>query len=144
MYRHDYILKLIERVGAALLALRNRILHRAPDDAAIRAEIVEIAQQAGLDIAVARRLDPSLLLTWLAPTGEPDPARLWLMSELLYLEGLRAMESGEPEWRGDLRRAAVLLVSLPSDWRPGDPFATAGERANEIRELLARPRSETT
>jgi hypothetical protein len=136
MYRQDYILKLIERFGAALIALRNRILRRVGEDAAIRAEIGEIAQQAGLDIGVARMLDPELLLTWLAPTGEPDPARLWLMSELLYLEALQSKRSGEPQWPADLERALALLIRLPLDWRPGDSFATAGERTNEIRTLL--------
>ena len=136
MYRHDYILQLIERLGAALIALRNRILKHAPDDEAIRAEIGEIARQAGLDIAVARSLDPELLFMWLAPTGEPDPARLWLMGELLYLEGLHSKSSGEPAWRADLERASALLVRLPPDWRPGAACATAGERTEELRVLL--------
>ena len=136
MYRHDYILKLIERVGAALVALRNRILRRSGEETAVRAEINEIARQAGLDIDVARSLDPALLLTWLAPAGEPDPAKLWLMSELLYLDGLHARAAKLLEWRGDLERALTLLDKLSLDWRPGDSFATAGERANEIRALL--------
>jgi hypothetical protein len=136
MYRQDYILRLIERFGAALIALRNRILRRERENTAIRAEIGEMAQQAGLDIDVARKLDPELLLAWLVPTGEPDPARLWLMAELLYLEGLQSKGSGERHWAADLERALALLISLPPDWRPGDSFATAGERADEIRGLL--------
>jgi hypothetical protein len=136
MYRHDYILQLIERLGSALIALRNRILKRVRDDESVRAEIGEIAEQAGLDIDVARRLDPELLFMWLAPTGEADPARLWLMAELLYLEGLDVKSSGQPEWRGDLERALALLVRLPPDWRPGEAFASAGERANEVGALL--------
>ena len=136
MYRHDYLLRLIERLGAALIALRNRILNRASEDTTIGAEIGEIARQAGLDIDVARKLDPELLLTWLAPTGEPDPAKLWLMAELLYLEGLHAHSAGHQHWRADLERALALLVLLPLDWRPGDAFATVGERAGEIRQIL--------
>jgi hypothetical protein len=136
MYRQDYILKLIERFGAALVALRDRILRPVGEDAAIRLEISEIAQQAGLDLGVARMLDPDLLLTWLAPTGEPDPARLWLMSELLYLEALQSKRSGGPQWPADLERALALLTRLPRDWRPGDSLATAGERTKEIRTLL--------
>jgi hypothetical protein len=136
MYRHDYILKLIERLGAALVVLRNRILRRSQDETVVRAEIGDIARQAGLDIDVARTLDPALLLTWLAPAGEPDPAKLWLMSELLYLEGLNARASQTLVWRGDLERALTLLVRLSPHYRPGDSFATAGERAIEIRALL--------
>ena len=136
VYRHDYILRLIERFGAALIALRNKLLRQTPDETATHAEIIEIAQQAGLDLDVARRLDPGLLLTWLAPIGDPDPAKLWLMAELLYLEGLRTKISGRPEWRGDLERALALLTRLPETWRPGDAFATAGERAAEIRAMV--------
>jgi hypothetical protein len=136
MYRQDYILRLIERLGAALGALRNRILRRAGEEAAIQAEIGEIARQAGLDIDVARKLDPDLLLAWLAPTGEPDPARLWLMAELLYLTGLQSKGAGESPWPADFERALALLIRLPPDWRPGDSFATADERVTEIRGLL--------
>lgn len=138
MYRHDYILQLIERLGTALIALRHRILRQAPGDQAIRDEIGEMARQAGLDLAVARSLDPGLLFMWLAPSGEPDPARLWLMAELLYLEGLHAQSSGDSGWRADLEGALALLARLPTDWRPGDAFATAGERANELRALLGQ------
>ena len=141
MYRHDYILKLIERLGAGLITLRNRILGRAADDTTIRAEIGEIAQQAGLDMGVARSLDPELLFMWLAPLGEPDPAKLWLMAELLYLEGIHASGSGMSGSQADLERALALLVRLPPDWRPADAFPTAGERVNEIRGLIGRSES---
>jgi hypothetical protein len=136
MYRHDYILKLIERFGAALISLRDKILRRSREEIGVRAEINEIAQEAGLDIGIARSLEPESLLMWLAPTGQPDPAKLWLMAELLYLEGLDSKASGGPDWQGDLKRALAILVTLPVDWRPGDAFTAAGERAEEIRELL--------
>lgn len=137
MYRHDYILRLIERFGQALAALRDRLLRRAPDGVTATVEIGEIARAAGLDLDVARTLDPSMLLMWLAPSGEPDPARLWLMAELLYLAGLHARASDESSWRADLERALAILDPLPRDWRPTDAFATVGERAEEIRTLLS-------
>jgi len=138
MYRDDYILRLIERFGAALSALRDRILRRTREETAVTPEIHEIARQAGLDLDVARGLDPELLLMWLAPTGEPDPARLWLMAELLYLGGLHSKGSGAVQWRGDLQRALAVLRRVPPEWRPGDAFATAGERAEEISALLGK------
>jgi len=136
MYRHDYILKLIERFGAALISLRDKILRRSREEIGIRAEIHGIAHEAGLDIGVARSLEPESLLMWLAPTGQADPAKLWLMAELLYLEALDRKASGEREWLGDLKRALAILVTLPVEWRPGLAFTAAGERAEEIRELL--------
>ena len=138
MYRDDYVLRLIERLGAALIALRNRILRRARQETAI-AEIHEIARQAGLDLAVARTLAPEMLLMWLAPTGDPDPARLWLMAELLYLAGLEGRASGGTEWHADLKRALIVLTRVPSEWRPRDDLPAAGERIVEIRALLDAP-----
>jgi hypothetical protein len=137
MYRHDYILRLIERFGRALTALRDRLLRRTAEADTAEHEIQEIAAAAGLDLGVARGLDPAMLLMWLAPGGTPDPGRLWLMAELLYLEGLRGMAAGAPVWRGDLERAVVILESLPPEWRPGEPFASAGERVSEIRGHLS-------
>lgn len=136
MYRHDYILRLIERFGAALITLRDKILRRQRDEVAVRAEISEVARQAGLDLDVARSLDPQQLLIWLAPTGQPDPAKLWLMAELLYLDGLHAHTSGAPGWQGDFERAYAILSHVPPQWRPNDAFASAEERAGEIRTLL--------
>ena len=137
MYRHDYIMRLIERFGVALRTLRDRILRREREDLSVRGELGEIARQAGLDLEIARTLDPAALMMWLAPSGPPDPARLWLMAELLYLEGLAGRAAGDSAWRGDLSRAASLLAHMEGDWRPGPEFATAAERADEIRGLLA-------
>src|SRR5687768_4870850 len=120
MYRHDYILRIIERFGRALTALRDRILGRTSDSGANTAEIQEIAEAAGLDLGVARSLDPAMLLMWLAPSGEADPGRLWLMAELLYLEALQGQIEATSRWRGDLERALAILDRLPSNWRPAD------------------------
>src|SRR4029078_3986469 len=117
------------RFGAALLSLRDKILRRSREEIGIRAEIHGIAHEAGLDIAVARSLEPESLLMWLAPAGAPDPAKLWLMAELLYLEALDRKASGEREWLGDLKRALAILVTLPVEWRPGLAFSPPGERA---------------
>jgi hypothetical protein len=136
VYRHDYLIRLIERFGVALRALRDRILRRERDQLSVRGELGEIARQAGLDLEVARRLDPAALMMWLAPSGPPDPARLWLMAELLYLEGIAGKAADDGAWRGDLTRAASLLKHVDGDWRPGPEFATAAERADEIRGLL--------
>ena len=84
----------------------------------------------------ARSLDPDMLLMWLAPTGQSDPAKLWLMAELLYLEGLQLKVSESGEWRGDLERALAILAAVPPEWRPGDALTDAGTRATEIRGLL--------
>jgi hypothetical protein len=136
MYRRDYILRLIERFGRALLALRNAILRREADPQHVQAQIGEIADQAGLDLAVARRLDPGMLLMWLAPTDDFDMPRLWLMAELLYLHGLEADRIPDGDSRADFERALALFAHLPPDWRPTDDQAMAAERAAELRDIL--------
>jgi hypothetical protein len=136
MYQRDYILRLIEQFGRVLIALRNRILRREVDRADVLAQIHEVAQQAGLDLGIARNLDPNSLLMWLAPSGEIDPPRLWLMAELLYLEGLQARSSAEGAGRPDLERALAIYARLPPEWRPSEDFVSASERIAELRRLL--------
>ena len=133
MYRRDYILRLIERFGRMLIALRDRILRREADAAEVTAKISEMAEQAGVDLDMARRLDPASLLLWLAPFDDFDQARVWLVAELLYLEGLQTGTAGAD----DLKRALALYSRLPEEWKPTDDFATAGERAAELKRLLS-------
>ena len=143
MYRRDYILRLIERFGRMLVALRNRILRRELTVEELHREIHEIAQQAGLDLELARQLDPQVLLMWLSPTGEVDEPKFWLMAELLYLEGIDARAGGtDDRWRGDLTRAHAIFARLQPDWKPSADLASAGERCAEIDRLLSQPPKE--
>lgn len=137
MYRRDFILRLIERFGRALIALRNRILKREAEAAPVHADIHGIASEAGLDLDLARRLDPRTLVMWLAPTGEVDEAKFWLLGELLYLEGLAAQGQGEADGGGgDMARALAVFSKLPAGWRPASDLASAGERCQELAERL--------
>jgi hypothetical protein len=135
MYRRDYVLRLIERFGRMLIGLRNRLLRRETEGLEAQAQIDDVARQAGLDLDIARRLDPESLLLWLAPGDDVDQPRLWLAGELLYLTALDCEAAGR-DGRGDLRRALALFQRLPDEWKPSDEFATAGERVVEIRTLL--------
>lgn len=138
MYQRDYILRLIERFGRILIALRNGLLKREAEDPLLPAQIREVAQQAGLDLDLARRLDPAMLLMWISPAGDDlDAPRLWLMAELLYLEGLYADAAEGAEGHGDFERALAILLRLPQEWRPSSEFDTVGERVEELRARLA-------
>src|SRR6478672_11151711 len=89
MYRYDYVLRLIERLGQVLRTVRDRLLRRELANDDLRAEVQEIAREAGLDLAFARRLDPATLVAWLAPIPDRvDADRVWLMAELLHVEAL--------------------------------------------------------
>jgi hypothetical protein len=143
VYRRDYILRLIERFGLALRALRDRILKREVDAATVVAEIQDVAQQAGIDLELARRLDPASLSLWLAPGDDVDQPRLWLIAELLYLTGLQTSAEDPAAARGNFERALTLHSRLPADWRPSDGFVTSGERIAELRTRLADSNSAT-
>ena len=138
MYRYDYVLRLIERLGQVLRTLRDRLLQRQLSNDDVRAEIREIAREAGLDLAFARRLDPATLTTWLAPIPDRvDADRVWLMAELLHVEALAARAAGD-EWQADsdLRRALALFARIPAGWRPGTDLPSAGERVAELQALV--------
>jgi len=138
MYRYDYVLRLIERLGQVLRTLRDRLLQRQMTNDDLRAELHEIAREAGLDLEFARRLDPATLTTWLAPIPDQiDADRVWLMAELLHVEALTARAAGdERQVDADLRRALALFARIPAEWRPGTDLPRAGERVAELRTLL--------
>ena len=138
MYRYDYVLRLIERLAQVLRTLRDRLLQRQLSNEDLRAEIQEIAREAGLDLAVARRLDPAMLATWLAPHPDPVNAdRVWLMAELLFVEAHNARADGdERQACSDFRRALALFDRLPGEWRPIADAPSAGERVAELQILV--------
>src|SRR5690349_24167851 len=138
MYRYDYVLRLIERLGLVLRTLRDRLLQRQLSNDDLRAEIQEIAREAGLDLAFARRLNPATLATWLAPIPDRvDEDRVWLMAELLYVEAMAARAAGDTrQSSSDLHRALALFARISSTWRPGPDLACAGERVAELQQLL--------
>lgn len=137
MYRQDYILRLIEQFARALSGLLNKIRKREVPATEVHAEIGAIAQQSGLDLNVARGLDGAMLLMWLAPRGDIDPGKFWLMAELLFLDAMQLRADGDTDRaEADLERALVILLNLESDWRPQPDLASAGERIEEIRQLI--------
>ena len=140
MYRQDFIIRIIEQFGRALAALLHKITGRQLSPAEIHAQVATVASQSGLQLDVARSLDPAMLLMWLAPRGEADidPGKFWLLAELLFLEGMQAREEGHVEAaRADLERARLILSKLPPDWRPQAGLASAGERLEDIASALS-------
>jgi hypothetical protein len=139
MYRYDYVLRLIERLGQVLRTLRDRMLRRELSNDDLRAEVQEVAREAGLDLAFARRLDPTTLVAWLAPIPDRvDAERVWLMAELLQIEALIARAAGDAaQANADLRRAVALYAHLDPIWHPRHEDTSAGERVVELQALLA-------
>lgn len=137
MPQRDYILRLIEQIGAALVALRKRILGGQVDPLTLDTELAALAGRAGFDLDLLRTLTGETLVMLVSPTGEVEPSRCWLMAELLFLDGLQALETGRPDEGATSLEKALLLYRFIE---PGGGmlvgFPEAGERAAEIEALL--------
>jgi hypothetical protein len=135
--QRDYILRLIEQVGAALAALRRRILGRTGDAAVLYDELARIAGQAGFDLELLRALSGDTLHMLVSPTGEVEPARCWLMAELLYLDGLQAVtEERSVDAAASLGKARLLFGLIEPGGGMLLGFPEAAERIREIDTLV--------
>jgi hypothetical protein len=134
--QRDYILRLIEQMGAALVALRNRILGRKIAPTTIQAELAGLSGRAGFDLDVLRGFSADTLHMLIAPTGEVEPARCWMMAEILYLDGLQAEIEERPySARASLEKARVLFTLLEPG---GGMLLGIAEAADRVQDIDAR------
>lgn len=138
VHQRDYILRMIEQLGAVLVALRNRILGRDMDASQVRDELAGVAGRAGFDLELLKAFSLDTLVLFVAPTGEVEPGRCWIMAETLYLDGLQAHLEGRGASAAESLRKSRTLFSLIG---PGGGmligFPEAAERIEEIERLLA-------
>jgi hypothetical protein len=136
VHQRDYILRIIEQLGAVIAELRQRILG-GKDSAGVREAVERAAGQAGFDLTLLRGFDLPTLHLLVSPLGEVDPTRCWLMAEILYLDGLEtALSDSGDDGRESLLKARALydfvrprggmLVGMPE----------AAERIADIDERL--------
>lgn len=138
MAQRDYILRLIEQMGAALVALRNRILGRRADPTRIDEELSALAGQGGLDLDLLRGFSGDTLRMLVSPAGEVEPGRCWLMAELLYLDGLQAqVEERWEDARASLSKAGLLYALVAPRGGMLVGFPEAAERRDDIAARLA-------
>ena len=138
MHQRDYILRIIEQLGSVLAELRNRILGRAVDSRKVDEELAGASGRAGLDLELLRRFSVDTLHMFAAPTGEIEPARCWLMAEVLYLDGLHAhLEDRVTDAEASLRKAHMLYALIEPGGGMLVGFPEAAERLREIDSLLA-------
>ena len=134
MHQRDFILRMIEQLGVAFAHLRRMILRRE-DSVGVREALAQTAGQAGFDIELLRGFDLPTLHMLVAPTGEVDLTRCWLMAEILYLDGLEATLSDQ-DGRDSLLKARALydLIRPSGGMLVGMP--EAADRITEIDDLL--------
>jgi len=140
MAQKDYLLRQIEALGQLLIAIRKMILGGEADGAAVETRLREASGKVGMDLELARAATPETLRMLIAPTGEIEPGRCWLLAETLYLDGIHARLSGDPGQALDSLGKARMLFSLLGPmgaFLVG--FPEAAERMEEIDRLVAGP-----
>ena len=128
--RRDYILRMIEQMGAVFARLRQLILGGERAEEKLHAA----AQQAGVNLDMARALDAESLIALLAPDAQADVTRVWVMAELLFLDGLQASQRGNDALAREAWGKAIRLYGAL------DPGIIGGlpEAAARITELEGR------
>ncbi|NIP57207.1 MAG: hypothetical protein GWM92_03540 [Gemmatimonadetes bacterium] len=140
MRERDYILRMIEEMGEILIRIRKKILgqeEEAPVDADFGSLSRSLSRLAGVDLSLARSASADTLAMLVAPAGEVDPTRCWILAETLYLDGIHAsMEGRDDDALASLDRAHRLFALV----KPGGVylvgFPEAAERMREIETRL--------
>lgn len=138
MHNKDYIMRMIEQMGQVLIAIRRAILGQKASGSEIDSQLREVAGRIGFDLSLARAATPETIMMLVAPTGELEPGRVWMVAEVLYLDGLQA----EAEDRHDDAWAAFeKALPLYRAIEPGSLFMElpeAGERLRDVENRLFR------
>ena len=133
MTQRDFLLRQIETLGQLLIAIRKMILGGEADGASVETRLQEVSGKGGMDLALARAATPETIRLLIAPTGEVEPGKCWLLAETLYLDGLNAHLSGDEERALDSFAKARMLFGLLAPmgaYLVG--FPEASERIREI------------
>ena len=138
MAQKDYLLRQIEILGEILRAIRKMIMGGTVDSSEIKARLRGVSSQAGMDLELAQVATPDTLRLLVAPSGEIEPGKCWLLAETLYLDGLQAESEGDNLRASDSLLKARMIFSL---LEPMGAFLVgfpeASERILEIKEVLA-------
>jgi hypothetical protein len=139
MPQKDYILRQIEILGAALVALRKMILGGTADASEVEDKLQRVSEQGGMALDLARAASPDTLHLLVAPTGEIEPGSCWLLAESLYLDGLYAKTIPDEGRAVDsLRKSRMLFALLEPMGAFLVGFPEASERIREIDDVLER------
>lgn len=136
MYQRDFILRMIERIGQMLLAIRKRIL-RGDDARAIEDDLQAGSQQAGFDLDVVRGFTLDSLMMLVVKDGDIALDRAWLMAEVLLLDGMHAARTNDEEGaRASLLKARALYDVVGPEGAMLVGIPDVRERLAEVDEQL--------
>lgn len=135
MAQQDYILRIIEQLGAALIQLRKAILGGSAPESHVDDVLRRSAAGVGMDLDLVRVASPDSLLAMIAPTGEVDPMRCWLMGETLLTDALFQRSQGRTERALDVLARARVLFSLVGKDAFLAGYPEANQRLKEIDDM---------
>ncbi|HIF08360.1 MAG TPA: hypothetical protein EYQ64_15920 [Gemmatimonadetes bacterium] len=135
MVQTDYILRMIEQMGQMLAALRKIILDKSAPAEEISDRLTSAASTGGFNLALARAASAETIEMLVAPAGELEPGRCWLVAEVLYLDGLQAQLEDRPEEASESLRKSLPLYTL---LKPKGLFLGLPEAAERIAEIETR------
>ena len=135
MTQTDYLLRLIEQMGAMLIALRKRILGGGLDAEEAEEQLQSLAGRSGLDLDFLRTVTLDTLVMLMSPTGVPEPGRCWITAELFLVDATRAEAAGDDEEAWDRYERSLRLFGLLD---PGIIAFGLPEVKDRIREVQTR------
>lgn len=122
-----------ERLAEVLARVQRMIESEGGAPARVREALEEAVGLLGVDLDVVRLLD----LDTLSGSLVGDPGRLWGVAEVLYVEGVLAVEEGRPEVAEDrLRRARMLYARLEPGLEVPEGMTRPEARRRRIDALL--------
>lgn len=136
MQQRDYILRMIEMAGAVLREALRRILGGSASEEEAHDAIDRAGARVGIDARLALLATPETLEMMVAPTGEVDVTRCWVLAESLYVAGSHAEVSGDPERADAFFAKARRLYALLDPDLVVSGLPEARERIAEIDRRL--------
>lgn len=130
--QQDWILRVIEQLGVVLAQLRRMLFQGELLDSASSERLDHAVSQVGLSPEMARTASADTLLRMVAPTGEIDPTRTWVLAESLFILGLDAELRENDERAQSYFGKALILYRLIE---PGSAFTGMREASDRIKEL---------
>lgn len=127
----------LQRLAEKLREIENRLDREGGELTGVRESLDEAAARTGVDLETVRALDAATLERTLSPGGRPDPGRIWVVAEVLFLDGRRARAGKDPATaERRLEKARRLYGRLDdSPDLPGDA-PPVEDRLRRIAELL--------
>jgi hypothetical protein len=127
----------LQRLAERLLEMQRRLEAGGGDATHIREGLEEAARRIGADLDIVRLAHPDTVLQVLAPDGGGDPGKLWGVGEILYLDGLCWLATGDEDAGiASLQKARRLLARLPPDLSLPAGAVPPSERLREVDRIL--------